>query len=173
MRKLFVVLLPATLLVTASQACSSDEPVSSPSSGQTSSGAGGSSSGSSGSGPLIKCGTNTCKAGEFCCIGIAGSQCLTAAQTCPSGVALKCNGTSSCATGQVCCATIAGLAGGSAECKSACEGMTSAQVCETTAECKNGMPCAPLSQLFADPKTCGKPGAGFLDGGIPDVRFGG
>ncbi len=93
----------------------------------------------------ISCGTTICEAGvEYCCIHDASQSCT--ATTCAGLVVrLECDDTMDC-PGSLCCFTnILQSALVTTMCMPDCTTLSSIQVCNQAADCRNGAPCRPYT----------------------------
>jgi hypothetical protein len=152
----------------SSEASSGSSSSSSGSSGSSGSGGSASSSGSGSSGGFIEassgplndgsvhyCGSTPCdlKSNTCCVSDVLIGMCVPHGQSCPANnAAFNCLGEADCTTaGQVCCGRADSVAetaetlcatplSGGSPCNNGASDV-SAQICESTAECQNGLPC--------------------------------
>ncbi len=99
----------------------------------------------------IQCGQSTCSAStDVCCVTFNGqstSETCTPPNQC-QGAQFDCSGAASCPPGEVCCGSFSQQKQG-ASCAPACQGgFQNPQICQTSAECPNGLTCKPTPLGF-------------------------
>ncbi|MDX2019154.1 MAG: hypothetical protein SF187_02865 [Deltaproteobacteria bacterium] len=95
----------------------------------------------------IKCGTDVCGRGEYCCRRESGFRCLKNAAECGTSSFLYCDERSDCDSGQVCCGEATGVSVRSV-CLGplACEATpNTAVLCANSEQCRGGTVCCPFS----------------------------
>jgi hypothetical protein len=88
---------------------------------------------------------------NFCCGVQGGAEMCDPAGTMCTGASISCDESGDCMSGSICCMVATSISSADISCQmgtSCMGGLFSIQVCKTSAECANGMPCVPQTCMF-------------------------